>query len=243
MPSNHLKKLSYRGTYFACLLTRLAANLVSSRKPAETKSEFQPLANEQGFVLVATIVLLLIMVIIGISSNTTTNLELQIAGNDKLGKQAFYAADGGTEVGANLVEENVSCPGGFAVQPLTIGTVQVVNRNFALQDDSNFWILDGTGARVSPITPFPSDAIRDIRFPANDAAPHTNLSIYGNTIMSHGNALQMIAGYEGMGKGAASGGSLVMFDIYSQRLDINNAESDVFLLWRHVIGLEGECNY
>lgn len=186
-----------------------------------------PIATEDGFVLIAAMMALLVLVILGISSITSTNIELQIAGNDKISKQAFYAADGGTEVGANLLEENVSCPEGFAAQPLSIGSVEVV--------DKIFWTQETVA--------LPSDTVRDIRFPANDAAPHTNVTISGNTVLNHGSALQMIAGYEGMGKGAASGGSLIMFDIYAQRLEMNNATSTVYLLWRHAIGLEGECKY
>ena len=201
------------------------------------------MANEDGFVLIAAIMTLLILVILGISSTTTTNIELQIAGNDKVAKQAFYAADGGTEVGANLVEENTSCQGSFATQPLTIGTIEVLDKDFGMQEDSDYWNLDGNGIPTTPIVPFPSDTARDIRFPANDAAPHTNLSIYGNTGLSTGSALQMIAGYEGLGKGAASGGAYIIYDIYSQRLDVNNAKSTLYLMWRHVIGLEGECQY
>lgn len=187
----------------------------------------RPLGNEGGFVLIAAIMALLILVVLGISSTTTTNIELQIAGNDKVNTQTFYAADGGTEVGANLVEENVSCPQGFAVEPLTIGTVEVVDRDFAMQE--------------TPV--LPSNTVRDMRFPANDAAPHNNVSIYGNTELSHGSALQMIAGYEGLGKGSASGGAYIMYDVVSQRIGVNNAESTVELMWRHVIGLEGECKY
>ncbi|MDD5759001.1 MAG: pilus assembly PilX N-terminal domain-containing protein [Desulfobulbaceae bacterium] len=186
-----------------------------------------PLANEEGFVLVAAIMTLLVLIILGISSTTTTNIELQIAGNDKTNKQTFYAADGGTEVGVNLLEENVACPEGFAVQPLTIGTVEVVNRDFWLQET----------------LAIPSNTMRDIRLPANDAVPHTNITISGNTALSHGSALQMIAGYEGLGKGTASGGAAIMYDINSQHLGNNNAESTVYLLWRHVVGLEGECKY
>ncbi|MFH2050096.1 MAG: PilX N-terminal domain-containing pilus assembly protein, partial [bacterium] len=64
----------------------------------------RPIQNEDGFVLIAAIMTLLILVILGISSTTTTNVELQIAGNDMVNKQTFYASDAGTEVGARMVE-------------------------------------------------------------------------------------------------------------------------------------------
>jgi hypothetical protein len=244
MPSNQLQKLSAKKSSYAIHLAWLTTNLAWPKKPGRPESGcYQPLANEDGFVLVSAIILLLILVMLGISSNMTTNLETQISGNDKIAKQTFYAADGGSEVGANLLEENIACAEGFAVQPLTIGTVQVVNKDFWLQEDSNFWTLDGAGGRISALTAFPSDAVRDIRFPVNDALPHTNLSIYGNTVLTQGSGLQMISGYRGKGKGAAGGGGQIIYDVYSQRQGESNSQSIILLQWRHIIGLEGNCNY
>jgi len=50
--------------------------------------------NEQGFVLVASLMMLMVLMIIGIAATNTTTLELQISGNDKLAKQTFYQAEG-----------------------------------------------------------------------------------------------------------------------------------------------------
>lgn len=49
--------------------------------------------NEQGFVLIASLMMLMVLMIIGIAATNTTTLELQISGNDKLNKQTFYQAD------------------------------------------------------------------------------------------------------------------------------------------------------
>jgi len=50
--------------------------------------------NEQGFVLVASLMMLMILLVIGIAATNTTTIELQISGNDKLAKQTFYKAEG-----------------------------------------------------------------------------------------------------------------------------------------------------
>jgi len=50
--------------------------------------------NEQGFVLVASLMMLMILLVIGIAATNTTTIELQISGNDKLAKQTFYQAEG-----------------------------------------------------------------------------------------------------------------------------------------------------
>ena len=49
--------------------------------------------NEQGFVLIATLLVLMLLAILGVSTTTNSTLELQIAGNDIRTKLAFFAAE------------------------------------------------------------------------------------------------------------------------------------------------------
>ena len=51
------------------------------------------LNNEQGFVLIVSLLMLMVLMIIGIAATNTTTIELQISGNDKVSKMAFYAAE------------------------------------------------------------------------------------------------------------------------------------------------------
>jgi hypothetical protein len=53
--------------------------------------------NEEGFILVITIIMLLIATIIGITAVTTSKTEVSISGNYKLGMQTFYTADSVTQ--------------------------------------------------------------------------------------------------------------------------------------------------
>ena len=57
------------------------------------------LNNERGSVLIIAVLVLVLLTIIGISATTTTTTDLQIAGNEKTHKIAFYAAEAGIEVG------------------------------------------------------------------------------------------------------------------------------------------------
>lgn len=198
--------------------------------------------NESGFVLVASLLILVILVIIGVAATNTSTIELQIAGNEKVHKQTFYQADGGAELGSRLTFENAMCINseGFAEDSLgagvkTIGEIQV--------EDLSFAAPAGTG---SP--PDPSDSVRDASFPNDDTQPHTNLSIAGNTQATAGSGLQMVAGYEGMGKGSAAGGTHVLYEIFSQHIGVNNSESVVALQWRlsgHLINSASsdDCNF
>ncbi len=53
--------------------------------------------------MVSTLVILVLLVILGISTTTNTNIELQIAGNDKVYKQNFSVAEGGAYIEAGKV--------------------------------------------------------------------------------------------------------------------------------------------
>ena len=63
------------------------------------KISINQVKNEEGFVLVIALVILVFITIIGISATTTTDIELQIASNEKSRKIVLYAADAGIEFG------------------------------------------------------------------------------------------------------------------------------------------------
>lgn len=195
---------------------------------------------EEGFLLVITMLLLVVLTLIGISATNLSRIELQIAGNDRLHKETFYRADGGTEVGAHLLEENIACPTGFSgTLPKTIDSVQILT-------DLRFWANE-----TEPAIPYPDDAVskRHIRYNADfttpplDAVPHTNIHFFGNSSLTTGNAIQMLAGYEGVGYGAATGGGQLVTNVDSQHRGVGNSLSSIRINWRHIIGQEGTCIY
>lgn len=59
--------------------------------------------NEEGVVLVLCLITLVILTLIGVSMTTTSRLEVEISGNDKTYKEAFYAAEMSLTVGETVV--------------------------------------------------------------------------------------------------------------------------------------------
>ena len=151
--------------------------------------QWRPMNNTDGAVTIAALVILAVLTILGVSSISTSNMEVQIATNDKVHKMTFYAADGGSELGTELLELNIACPSGFSTDNYVVNNITVVDRDFWMQ----------TTAPGLPGT-FPSDAERDVLI-NNAAGTNTNLSIFGVTVLGTGGAIQMAAGYEGKGKG------------------------------------------
>jgi hypothetical protein len=178
--------------------------------------------------------MLVVLTLIGISATTTTTFELQIAGNDKLFKKAFYGADGATEMGGELIEQNIEernwdfgddgiNPPNDTTNPLYRGNVKITSPNPYMNRD--------------PMDPIPTDGNRDAVYPraAANSDPHTNIKAVGNTTLSTGSAVQLIAGYEGKGKGAAGGGAWITYDVRAQRHGLRNTEVLIRLGWRHVL--------
>jgi len=58
---------------------------------------FPALINDQGVSLVVALLILLVLTILGISAISTTTYETNIAGNERLYNNAFYAADSGVD--------------------------------------------------------------------------------------------------------------------------------------------------
>jgi hypothetical protein len=205
------------------------------------------LKNEDGFVLVTAMVMLVILTLLGTFALNTTIFELQISGNDRVAKQTFYKADGGIQAGIELLEQNVSCPQGFSSSINSIGGIDIFDQQFAyITEMSGIHDINNLGSPT--LDQIPSDNYRAIRIlddPANrvDTAPHTNLTAWGVTKYLSGGGLQMIAGYEGKGKASAGGGAYIDYDLHSQHIGVVNSEAKIATQWRHMIGQEGNCNY
>lgn len=203
--------------------------------------------NEKGFVLVTALLFLVILSIIGIMASNTSVMEVQIAGNDRVHKQTFSQADGGTEIGSNLLEENISCPAGFTgPAPLRIGAAEITENipTGVTGARLNFWANEKDPSAFTTPVPYPSDSQRHVRIPNNNNVPHTNLHFFGSSSLATGSAIQMISGYEGTGYGAATGGGQLVVNVDSQHVgESNNSMSAVRCVWRHVIGHEGVCKY
>jgi len=105
------------------------------------------LNNEKGSVLVIAVIFLMLLTVIGTFATTTSMIEVQISGNDKIGKMVFYAADSGIHYVAvnpdlygsnNLTESN---PFDFP-DPLIPGATYSLSNNLQVEGTVTY---SGTG--------------------------------------------------------------------------------------------------
>jgi len=67
------------------------------------KPVISPKNQEQGFVLVLALFMLTVCTMIGIAAMSTSTIELDIAGNERVHRETFYQADAGTSAAAEAL--------------------------------------------------------------------------------------------------------------------------------------------
>jgi hypothetical protein len=205
---------------------------------------FSLVNNQRGSALIVALLMLVVLTLLGISSTTTSTVELQISGNDKVYKRCFFAADGGTAAGSELIEQNIEERNW--TNSSTRGNIGIITGDLYLNRDTDVGIdpvpSDTNQDAIIPLSAIVDkngdgviDATNDSPFVLNANVPHTNLKIVGNSQLSTGSAVQLASGYEGKGKGAGGGGAWVIYDVRAQQRDIRDTSVTVRLGWRHVM--------
>lgn len=197
------------------------------------------LNNENGFVLVTALVILVVLTLLGIMSTKTTMMELMVSGNEKIAKQTFYRADGGTELAQELIFKNLICTttkGGFdAVSGgmMSIGnTIIVEDLGFSEQNHPGT-LSDNVSDSNREFVYYPEFDVNVSAIPAAvDEEPHTNFLTNSQVKVNPGSGLQMVSGYEGLGAGAAGGGTSRLYTIASQHYGAVNSQSVITVRWR-----------
>ncbi len=190
------------------------------------KTVLKPLQEEQGSILILCVLMLFLLTVLGISSTTTSDLEMSIATNENFFHMAFYQADGGAEAGKEIVEQAIEARiwVDTTTPPVMINFVEV-------------WDVDFYKNSTLSDTEIPSDTNKDVAIPVTVEGRNlkTFLRYGGVTDLAVGSAIQMAAGYDGIGKGAAGGGAWIDYDIRSNHEGIRNSRSKIQAGWRHVI--------
>jgi hypothetical protein len=98
------------------------------------KKRLSILNNEDGSALLISLLILGLLTLLGIFATNTTNIEIQIAGNDKVHKLAFYAA----EAAIGYVAGNTSL---YGPNNITVGGKLYFPNN---DNTSEKYLLDST---------------------------------------------------------------------------------------------------
>ncbi len=225
------------------------------------KDYLPSLDKNEGFVLVIVLVLLVLLSIMGIALTRVSYFEIKVAGNDRKMKHGFYKADGGTEAGVKLMEENLLCHVGFHAPSgldnnnasntsfYQLGGIDIFDARFAFDTSLAQLPKDPAFTGTPTIGDIPSDQVRSLRIPDNpnnhsDTEHHVNLAIYGEPLSTNpGNSNLMGAGYNGSGYSDPNGGRKRNMHVYSRYDGHANTTSKLLLDYVYVIRSAGRCNY
>jgi len=180
-------------------------------------------SGEQGSVMVVALVILVLLTIIGISATTTTNIETQIAGNEKVQKIAFYAADSGVPTSAKLISNMIDSQ----TQP-TLAAVTYT----AVED-----VTDPLLRQVMGYDDY-DDGSRDVTFTFGNTRARADIERTRTEFLA-GGGVEFASGAEGVGGGAAGGGVAVFYDIDSLGEGPSNSQSNIVAGYRKVVGVAG----
>jgi hypothetical protein len=184
------------------------------------KSKKLSCMNERGSILVIALVMLVFLTLIGVASTTTTEIEMQVAGNEKFHKIAFYNTDGGVYATPKLISISVE----QEEQPATGDVIQFLDPG-----PSDFFD-EVMGFRAQ-------DTAKDIRFTMGDHSAEVDVVRVGQETLV-GGGTEFAGSSEGVG-GGTTGGVAIFYDIDSYGTGPASSQCNIYAGYRLVPGMSG----
>lgn len=179
-----------------------------------------------GSALVVVILILAVVTVSGIMSSKTAMVETQIAGYAKFQQSTWAVTDGATDMLLPQVIE-------YTLDPVN---GRELPDQTALKDDEglefftqNFFMNESGTCDANR----PESDNRDVTLASSNEAD-ISIRVYGDTKFTPGSALQLPEGYHGVGKGAAGGGTMIIYNIRGLGVGTGQVQARVQTRWRHV---------
>lgn len=187
--------------------------------------------NEKGSALIIAILILMVVTVIGIIASRTASIELRIATHDKVHKMTWFATDATVdELVPELMEQAIEMR---LTGEDVLEEVMQIDTTLLSAPTEAFYMNEDPGVCLDCV---PSADNYDIKLAAAAMGySNVHVRVYGDTEFSPGNALQLPEGYHGRGKGLASGGAMIIYNIRGQGVAQTGTEARITNRWRHVI--------
>lgn len=180
-------------------------------------------SNPRGFVLVTGLIFLLAATIVGVTAFQNSQTSYQISNNLSYSELAFQASETGRVSISDLVDDYLYHRNwnDFSVpNELTILDKDGINGADPLTENN------ATGEKIYD----QNTLVKDMTYnwTGVDGAKDVKADLYvlrTEAIISSGSGAQQLAGYEGLGKSAGSGGGVIYFEIRSLGRGLNNSNA------------------
>lgn len=187
-----------------------------------------PARHQKGFVLITGLVLLVVIAIAAITSVEITNLDYKMASNLAFKEQSFQASESGRAAAGDAVNQyaydrswdgltlhsGVSFSSGFNPLAPNATTENLFSQSSLVKD------IDFTIAKSTNTSPVDAD-VYILRSP--------------NAVAAAGGGIQQLSGYKGAGKGIASSGSAIYFELRAKGMGSGSAQTTTASEYRTLI--------
>ena len=179
---------------------------------------------EEGAVLVVAVFITLALVVVGSLASMLTNVELDIARNDRFGKEAFFIADAGTPITSKVLRDMIHNEG---VNP---SDYPGINFDTNLLNEVRNYYESDTGLND-----------RDSDSPQHDPDIQTNVVGRDLTIdvdwrvrrSGPGGSILFAMGYEGIGADRSHGGIKIYYNVETNGEAPGNVNSRIGAVYLH----------
>jgi len=188
--------------------------------------------NNNGSALITTVLILLVVTVIGIIASRTADIELRIATHDKVHKMTWLATDATIEgVVPELVEQALEMRLSQEDMANIEELIQIRGDVLSITNP-RFFLNESSTCQLNAPTPGNADIVL-----AAEALGRADVHVrvYGPTMAMGGGSLLMVEGYHGEGKGAASGGTMILYTMRGLGMGEANSQARLANQWRHVI--------
>jgi len=199
---------------------------------------YRKLRNQRGMVLVICLIMLLVLTLVAVVAMRTTTVDLQMTTNTMLKARATQGSESGRVVSTGVLSSHVYYRGWPGNIPAGSDFTLPANLNLA-DANSELWVsnnadLGAMGAGDADMT-YLVDGNGDGDFDDQEDINSTVFVTKLATVPAPGSATNQVAGYEGLGTGAAGGGAYIFFDVRARGTAPGNARSVTGVDYRHVV--------
>ena len=174
--------------------------------------------NEKGMALVAVLLILMAVALMGIGLSSDTSLNVRIAGFRKFKLVSFGSAESSLYATTDVLEDNID-DGGWA----------------ANDNPYPYTSADFTGTLGSSIDVTTGDFYMNTGAVEYTGVINSTVTVSKeDSLLGEGQAIQMAAGYEGVGKGAGGGGVHIIYSMLGTGQGTSTITTTLGLDYRHV---------
>jgi hypothetical protein len=175
--------------------------------------------------LVSALLMLLVLSLMAIALSMDSSMNVRIAGYQRLKARSFSFADSGLRAATDLLEDNIYEVGWDSVVfPFPYPNLLNYAGNMQIVDNGVFYMDDNPGTCGEGAT--------TIQMTGEIQADVAVQRLIAKT--ATGGALQVAAGYAGIGKSQAAGGTHILYNLRSTGVEDNGTCTEVAMHYRVV---------